>query len=129
MAEEDNERLEGSGDPERMEITIQKEISKLEYYLEGTEELIRVNDIEEIKTTVKQSSKIAGKLSELISQLEESKIDSGIRLELFVSGKRTPRLNMHGYWKTKRDFLTFWSLESSEYRKNLNDESGKPNNN
>ena len=58
MAEEDNERLEGSGDPEHTEITIQKEISKLEYYLEGTEELIRASDIEEIKTTVKQSSKI-----------------------------------------------------------------------
>ena len=46
--------------------------------MEGTDELIRENDVEEIKTTVKQTFKITSKLSELISQLEEFKIDSGI---------------------------------------------------
>ena len=46
--------------------------------MEGTNELIRANDVEEIKTTVKQTSKIMSKLSELISQLEEFKIDSSI---------------------------------------------------
>ena len=35
-------------------------------YLEGTDELIRTNDVEEIKTTVKQTSKIMSKLSELV---------------------------------------------------------------
>ena len=57
---------------ERMEVEIKKEIAKLEYYLEGTDELI-----EEIQVAVKQTTKITSKLSDLISQLEELKIDNG----------------------------------------------------
>ncbi len=114
MAEDDNIRLEGSGDPERTEITIQKEISKLEYYLEGTEELIRANDIEEIKTTVKQSSKIAGKLSELISQLEESKIDSGISARTVRQWKKDTKAKYAGLLENKERLSDI--LESREQR-------------
>ena len=78
MGDECNEQEESSGDTDRTEISIQKEISKLEYYLESADELIQANDIEEIKTTVRQASKITSKLSELIAQLEEIKIENGI---------------------------------------------------
>ena len=77
MGDEGNEQVENLEDTERTENAIQKEISKLEYYLDGADELLRSNEVEEITVTVKQSSKIAGRLSELIAQLEEAKIDSG----------------------------------------------------
>ena len=56
MGDESNEQGETSGDTDRTEISIQKEISKLEYYLESADELIRANNVEEIKTTVRQAS-------------------------------------------------------------------------
>jgi hypothetical protein len=43
MGDESNEQVEGLEDTERTETSIQKEIAKLEYYLEGTDELIRTN--------------------------------------------------------------------------------------
>jgi hypothetical protein len=41
MRDESNEQVEGLENNERAETSIQKEIAKLEYYLEGTDELIR----------------------------------------------------------------------------------------
>ena len=58
MGDESNEQGESSGDTDHTEISIQKEISKLEYYLESADKLIQANDVEEIKTTVRQASKI-----------------------------------------------------------------------
>ena len=58
MGDESNEEGESSGDTDHTEISIQKEISKLEYYLESADELIQANDVEEIKTTVRQASMI-----------------------------------------------------------------------
>lgn len=57
------------------ENKIAKEISKQKYHLKWADELIERADIEEIKTMVKETSKITAKLSELISQLEEFKTD------------------------------------------------------
>ena len=45
--------------------------------MEATDELIETNDFEEIQVAVKQATKITSKLSDLISQLEEFKIDNG----------------------------------------------------
>ena len=58
MGDESNEQGESSEDTDHTEISIQKEISKLEYYLESADELIQANDVDEIKTTVRQASKI-----------------------------------------------------------------------
>ena len=58
MGDDSSEQGENSGDTDHTEISIQKEISKLEYYLESADELIQANDVEEIKTTVTQASKI-----------------------------------------------------------------------
>lgn len=57
---------------------VDKEIAKLEYYLEPADELIETNDFEEMRVVIKQSSKIISKLSDLVSQLEGFKIDSGM---------------------------------------------------
>ena len=62
----------------RMEKEIDKEIPKLEYYLEPTDELIESNDLEEIQVTIKQATKVTNKLSDLVSKLEEIKIDHGV---------------------------------------------------
>ena len=62
----------------RMEKEIDKEIAKLEYYLNPIDELIEGNDLEDIQVTIKQVTKVANKLSDLVSKLEEIKIDNGI---------------------------------------------------
>ena len=52
MGDESYKQGESSGDTDHTEI------SKLEYYLESADELIQANDVEKIKTTVRQASKI-----------------------------------------------------------------------
>ena len=64
MGDKGNEQAENLGDKERTENAIRKEISKLQYYLEGADELLRSNDVEEITVAIKQSSKITNKLSD-----------------------------------------------------------------
>ena len=74
MSGEDDDNNTETG---RMEKEIDKEIAKLEYYLEPTDELIESNDLEEIQVTIKQATKVRNKLSDLVSKLEEIKIDHG----------------------------------------------------
>ena len=50
----------------RMEKEIDKEIAKLEYYLDPIDELIESNDLEDIQVTIKQATKVANKLSDLV---------------------------------------------------------------
>ena len=61
-------------DIERLENNIDKEITKLEYYLEPADELIKSNDTAEMEL----ASKIGDKITDLISQLEGTKLDQGI---------------------------------------------------
>ena len=112
MGDESNEQGEISGDTDRTEISIQKEISKLEYYLESADELIRANDVEEIKTTVRQASKITSKLSELIAQLEEIKIENGISPRTVRQWKKETKAKYAGLSSQKERLTDF--LESRE---------------
>ena len=60
-----------------LEREIEKEIAKLKYYLEETDELISSQDYGEMTTVEKRVAKIDENLRELISQMEELKIEQG----------------------------------------------------
>ena len=70
---------EASEDEQRLTREIEKEINKLKYFLEETEELIEIKDFTEIEVANKRAEKIIAKLSDLVSQTEELKIERGVR--------------------------------------------------
>ena len=77
----DNEGTAAQGpreDEQRLEDEIQKEINKLKYFLEETDDLIQIKDYTEMEIVTKRPEKIADRLSDLISHTEELKIDSGV---------------------------------------------------
>ena len=61
-----------------LENDIEKEITKLKYYLEETDELIESKDYGEMEAIEKRVTKISDNLKDLISRMEELKIDEGI---------------------------------------------------
>ena len=63
---------------EKLEDDINKEISKLNYFLEETDELIRNKDYDEMGNLHKRADKIIDKLADIIAQEEELKLDSGV---------------------------------------------------
>ena len=76
--EENADTRHGCGDEQQLAKEIHKEIHKLKYFLDETDELIKLTDYTEIDIANRRAEKIAGKLSHLISQAEELKIDHGV---------------------------------------------------
>ena len=77
----DNEGTAAQGpreDKQGLEGEIQKEINKLKYFLEETDDLIQIRDYTEMEIFTKRAEKVADRLSDLISHTEELKIDSGV---------------------------------------------------
>ena len=58
-----------------MENGIKKEISKLEFYLEQTRELLESNDYEEMTIVEQRTAKSSETLTDLISNTVEKKIE------------------------------------------------------
>ena len=69
---------EPSDEKQRLIKEIDKEIDKVEYFREEIEELIEIQDYSEMETVNKRAVKIIAKLSDLISQTEELKIERGL---------------------------------------------------
>ena len=69
---------EPSDEKQRLIKEIDKEIDKVEYFMEEIEELIEIQDYSEMETVNKRAVKIIAKLSDLISQTEELKIERGL---------------------------------------------------
>ena len=65
---------------QRLESDIQKEISKLKFYLERIDELIESNNYEEMRIVEQRTTNINEKLSELISHTQELKIELDVSL-------------------------------------------------
>ena len=59
------------------EKKIRKEIEKLQFYLEEVDELIEGENFNEIKQVCKRTLEIQDKLNDLVSQLQELKIELG----------------------------------------------------
>ena len=60
-----------------LEGKINKAIDKLKYYLEETDELIENEDISELKIASERTDKIRDEINDLISSVQELKLDSG----------------------------------------------------
>ena len=67
-----------SCDDKQLEKEIDKEIHKLKYFLDETDELIKLRDYTEMDIANRRAGKIVGNLSDLISQAKELKIDHGV---------------------------------------------------
>ena len=67
-------------DEQQLEKEIEKEIHKhkLKYFLDEMDEIIKVRDYTEMDIANRRAEKIVGKLSDLLSQVEELKIDHGV---------------------------------------------------
>lgn len=76
----DNEGTAAQGlreDEQRSDSEIEIETNKLKYFFEEADELIQLKDYTEMEIVTRRTEKIVDKLSDLISQAEELKIDSG----------------------------------------------------
>ena len=72
------EESAASHDEEKLlEGEIEKEVKKLKYFLEETDDLIQLKDYVEMEIANKRADRIIDKLADLISQAEELKIDNG----------------------------------------------------
>ena len=80
MSEEEmSERQQELHDGEtRFDNEIDKEISKLKYFLEETDQLIQTKDYAEIENVNERAGKIVNKLSDLISPAEDRQWDIGV---------------------------------------------------
>ena len=76
-------------DEQRLESEIEKEINKLKYFLEETDDLIQLQDYTEMEIVTRRAEKIIEKLSDLVSHTEELKIDGGASPHQSDNGKRT----------------------------------------
>ena len=83
MADSDHEKSDqgetGMSQQEQdLEKKIKKEIDKLKFYLEESDELLEDCDYSEIALTCKRTDEIQDRLNDLMSTLQELKIDHGI---------------------------------------------------
>ena len=69
---------EASEDEQRLVKEIDKEINKLKYFLEETEELTEIKDYTEMEIVNKRAGNIITNLSDLVSRTEELKIERGL---------------------------------------------------
>ena len=69
---------EPSNEEQRLIKEIDKEIDQVKYFMEEIEELIEIQDYSEMEIVNKRAVKIIAKLSDLISQTEELKIERGL---------------------------------------------------
>ena len=76
--EEDADTRHSCDDEQQLEKEIDMEILKLKYFLDETDELIKLRDYTEMDIANRRAEKIVGKLSDLVSQVEELKIDSRV---------------------------------------------------
>ncbi|XP_028410907.1 uncharacterized protein LOC114533565 [Dendronephthya gigantea] len=76
MSDEEASEITNAGE-QKLEGDIEKEIAKLKYFLEETNEIIEAKDYDEMEAIYNRAGKIIVKISELISQAEELKIDNG----------------------------------------------------
>ena len=77
MGDESDEGARINEDEKRLEDEINKEISKLKYFLEEADELIERKDYDEMEILDKRTGKIINKLTDIIAQTEEMKLDHG----------------------------------------------------
>ena len=77
MGDDSGDETRVNEDEKKFEDEINKEISKLKYFLEEADELIENRDYAEMDILDKRAGKIINKLTDIIAQTEELKLDNG----------------------------------------------------
>ena len=98
---------------------VEKEIEKLKYYLEESDEIIEEGDFVEIEVTHNRTTAIHDKLCNLIAHVQELKIERGIETARAI----------HQWKKNTKERLAPWTLQMgkiesaiSQRRKEIQDE-------
>ena len=68
---------EPNEEEQQMEVRINKEIDKLKYYLEQTDDLINEKDYKEMETVSKRTTSILDEIYNLVSRMQEVKVERG----------------------------------------------------
>ena len=74
---EENNTVEITQEEKYQEKKIRKEIEKLKFYLEDVDELLESEDFNEIKQVCKRTQQIQDNMNDLVSHLQELKIELG----------------------------------------------------
>jgi hypothetical protein len=74
---EENNTVEITQEEKDQEKKIRKEIEKLQFYLEDVDELLESEDFNEIKQVCKRTQQIQDNMNDLVSHLQELKIEPG----------------------------------------------------
>ena len=71
------DEIQPNEEESELETKINKEIEKLKYYLEQTDELIEERDYNDIETVSKRSESILDEIYNLVFCMQEVKVDQG----------------------------------------------------
>ena len=112
--EENPDTRHSCDDKQQLEKEIDKEIHKLKYFLDETDELIKLTDYTEIDFANRRAEKIAGKLSHLISQAEELKIDHGVSLRSVRRWKKDVKARYSTFLVDKEKLAKFLNNRQEE---------------
>ena len=78
MGDDSGDETRVNEDEKKFEDEINREISKLKYFLEEADELIENRDYAEMDILDKRAGKIINKLTDIIAQTEELKLDNSM---------------------------------------------------
>ena len=97
---------EAQASEQQIENKINKEIEKLKYYLEQTDELIEEQDLREIETVNKRTKAILDQIYSLVSTAQETKVELG----------KSTSQEIRQWKKEVRDRYTPWVNEMNKHK-------------
>ena len=101
-------------DEQKLEKEIDKEIHKLKSFLVETDELIKLRDYTEMNIANRRAEKIVGTLSNLISQVEELKIDRGVSPRSVRQWKKDVKAKYSTFLVDKEELARFLNNRREE---------------
>ena len=116
--EEDADTPHSCDDGQQLEKGIDKEILKLKSFLDETDELIMLRDYTEMDIANRQAEKIEGKLSDLVSQVEELKIDHGVSGRSVRHWRKDLKASYSTFLLDKQKLARFLSNRQRDRRRN-----------
>ena len=104
---------------QQLEKEIDKEKQKLKYFLDKTDKPIKLRDYTEMDIANRRVEKIVGKLSDLISQAEEMKIDYDISAQSVRQWKKDMKATYTMFLVEKEKLAKFLNNRQEEIYKKM----------
>ena len=101
-------------DEQRLEKEIDKEMQKLKYFLDEMDDLIELKDYTEMEIANRRAVKIVGRLSDLILQAEEMKIDLGLSARSVRQWKKDVKARYSAFTADKERLAKFLNNRQEE---------------